>query len=325
MTLLLLGGTGFLGRAIAAKARNQGIDLTCLARGSALPPDGVRLVRADRDHQDALAPVAGQLWDAVIDLASHPGHVRRGVRDLDTAHRLFVSTANVYARFDQFEQDEDAELLPPFAGDVISDPADYGPAKVTCEDEIRAAPGTSTIIRAGLIGGPGDTSGRSGYYVWRCAKPTGPDVLAPPDLDFPCSLIDVDDLAEFILTCVSHQVDGTFNATGPTHTLGALLETCREVVGEGAPEIRPVPTEVLEREGVQQWMGPKSLPLWIADPEWRYFATLDTSRARAQGLQTRSLAETMARVLEYEENRTEPRDAGLTDEDEFALREALEL
>lgn len=325
MKLLLLGGTAFLGRAIAAQARDQGIDITCLARGSALPPDGVQLVRADRDHQDALASVADRQWDAVIDLARHPGHGRRAVRDLTTRHRVFISTANVYARFDRFEQDEDAELLPPLTADEMTDVADYGPAKVACEDLVRSAPGTSTIIRAGLIGGPGDVSGRSGYYVWRCANPTGPDVLAPPDLSFPCSLIDVDDLAAFVLTCASQQVDGTFNGTGPTHTLGELLETCRAVVGDGAPTIRPVPAEVLEREGVQQWMGPKSLPLWIADPEWRFFATLDTSRARSHGLRTRSLAETMARTLGYEEHRTEPREAGLSDEDEIALREALEL
>lgn len=325
MKLLLLGGTGFLGRAIATQARDQGIDVTCLARGSALAPDGVELVRADRDHQEALAPVARRRWDAVIDLATHPGHVRRAVRDLTAAHWVYVSTANVYARFDRLEQDEQSELLPPLTTDVVTDVTDYGHAKVACEDLVRAAPGASTIVRPGLIGGPGDVSGRSGYYVWRCANPTGPDLLAPPDLDFPCSLIDVDDLAGFILRCASYRIEGAFNATGPTHTLGELLETCREVVGADAPTIRPVPAEVLEREGVQQWMGPKSLPLWVTDPEWRFFATLDTSAARAHGLRTRSLAETMARALDYEESRTEPREAGLTDDEEIALREALDL
>lgn len=324
MRLLLLGGTGFLGRAIAAQARDRVIDVTCLARGSALPPDGVPLIRADRDQQDALTPVAQGRWDAVIDLATQPGHVRRAVRDLTPGHWVYVSTANVYSRFDRPEQDEDSDLLEPLAGDRLMDLSDYGPAKVACEDLVRATPATATIVRPGLIGGPGDVSGRSGYYVWRCANPTGPDLLVPPDLDFPCSLIDVDDLAAFILTCAAERIDGTFNATGPTHTLGALLETCREVVGEDAPTIQPVPAEVLESEGVQQWMGPKSLPLWVTDLEWRFFATLGTSQARAHGLRTRSLAETMARALDYEENRTEPRAAGLTDDEEIALREALQ-
>lgn len=325
MNLLLLGGTGFLGRAIATLARDRGIDLTCLARGSALPPDGVPLIRADRDHQDALEPVADREWDAVIDLSRQPGQVRRAVRDLTTSHWVFVSTANVYARFDRLEPDEDSELVEPLEVDEMRGVEDYGPAKVACENLIRSAPGTSTIVRPGLIGGPGDVSGRSGYYVWRFANPTGPDILVPPDLSLPVSLIDADDLASFILTCAEHRVAATLNTTGPTHTLGEVLEACREVVGDGAPEIRPVPADILEREGVQQWMGPRSLPLWINDPEWRFFATLDTSRARSHGLQTRPLVETMARTLDYEENRTEPREAGLTDDEEIALRETLEL
>jgi 2'-hydroxyisoflavone reductase len=324
MNLLLLGGTAFLGRAVARHAMGRGISVTCLARGSAPPPDGVALVRADRDQADALAPVSGRRWDAVVDVARQPGHVRRAVRDLSTRHWVLISTGNVYARFDRPEQDEEAALLPPLAGDVMADMTEYGPAKVACEEAVRTATATASIVRAGLIAGPGDWSGRSGYYVWRCAHPTAEDMLVPPDPTFPCALIDVDDLADWLVSCAVDRIEGTFNATGATTPLGDLLETCREVVGEGAPVIRPVPADVLEREGVTEWMGPKSLPLWISDPEWRYFATLDTSRARARGLRTRPLAETMGRTLKYELTRDEPRQAGLSDEDEIALRAALD-
>lgn len=324
MNLLLLGGTAFLGRAVAREARDRGISVTCLARGSAPPPEGVELVRADRDRDDALAAVSGHRWDAVIDVARQPGHVRRAVRDLGTRHWVLISTGNVYARFDRPEQDEQAALLPPLDGDVMADMTDYGPAKVACEDVVRTAPAPAAIIRAGLIAGPGDWSGRSGYYVWRCAHPTAEDMLVPPDLAFPCALIDVDDLAAWVVSCAVDRIEGTFNATGPTTSLGDLLETCREVVGDGAPVVRPVPADVLEREEVAEWMGPKSLPLWITDPDWRFFATLDTSQARAYGLRTRPLGETMARALEYELTRDEPRQAGLSDEDEIALRAALD-
>jgi 2'-hydroxyisoflavone reductase len=324
MKVLILGGTAFLGRAVARRAVDLGASVTCLARGSAAPPDGVELVRADRDRDDALAPVSGRPWDAVIDVTRHPGHVRRAVRDLTTAHWVLISTGNVYARFDRPEQDEDAALLPPLAGEVMAEMTEYGPAKVACEEAVRAAPAPATVIRAGLIGGPGDGSGRSGYYVWRCAHPTGEDMLVPGDLTFPCALIDVDDLADWVLRCAVDRIAGTFNATGPTTSLGALLRTCREVVGDGAPTLRPVPEDVLERAGVSAWMGARSLPLWITDPDWRYFATLDTTRARARGLHTRPLAETMARTLEYELARAEPRQAGLCDEDEREVRAALE-
>lgn len=51
-----------------------------------------------------------------------------------------------------------------------------------------------TIIRSGLIGGNGDHTGRTGYYPWRFAHPTGENVLVP-DPTFPVAMIDVEDLA----------------------------------------------------------------------------------------------------------------------------------
>lgn len=323
MRLLVLGGTAFLGRAVVRHALAAGWAVTCLARGSAPVPDRARLVTADRDDDDALAPVAPEQWDAVVDVSRQPGQVRRAVRDLRTRHWVFVSTANVYARFDRPEQDESGPLLEPLESDTMADLAEYGPAKVACEQAVRSSGTTATVVRSGLIGGPGDASGRSGYYVWRAAHPTGRDMLVPPDLDFPCAIIDVDDLAAWIVRAAAERVDGAFNATGPTVPLGDVVEAGRRVVGD-APTVTPVPPEVLEREGVAQWMGPRSLPLWISDPEWRWFATLDTSAASRRGLTTRPLEETLRRTLAYEETRTEPRGTGLTDEEESALRTALE-
>src|SRR5690606_33329146 len=118
MNLLLLGGTAFLGRAIATHARDRGIAVTCLARGSAPAPDGVEFVAADRDADDAFAALAGRAWDAVIDLSRQPGQVRRAVAALDARHWVFVSSGNVYAHFDRPEQDETSELLEPLAAHV---------------------------------------------------------------------------------------------------------------------------------------------------------------------------------------------------------------
>ena len=133
MKLLLLGGTRFLGRAIAVEALARGMEVTCLARGTSDPPDGVAFVRADRNDDDALSPVAMQHWDAVIDVSMQPGQVRRAVRDLSTDHVVLVSTSSVYANGDRLEQDEDAPILPALDGDTMTDMSTYGPAKVACE------------------------------------------------------------------------------------------------------------------------------------------------------------------------------------------------
>jgi nucleoside-diphosphate-sugar epimerase len=319
MNLLLLGGTAFLGRAIAWEAVSRGISVTCAARGSAPAPEGTAFVRADRDAEDGLAEVAGRRWDAVVDLTRQPGQARRAVRDLRADHWVLVSSGNVYARFDRPEQDESAPLLEPLAGDVMEDMSQYGPAKVACEEAVRRAVDSWTIVRSGLIGGAGDWSGRSGYYPWRFAHPTGADVLVPPEAEFPCALIDVADLSAWIVDCAQRRIHGTFNATGPTTTLGRVLDAAREAAGSAATA-RPVPADVLAAAGVGAWMGPMSLPLWIDVPSWRWFATMDTSAARARGLRTRPLLDTLRAALASEEQRTEPRGTGLSDAEERALR-----
>ncbi|UJP09062.1 NAD-dependent epimerase/dehydratase family protein [Microbacterium sp. KUDC0406] len=323
MEILILGGTAFLGRAIANEAVARGHDVTCLARGTAPAPERAAFVAADRDEEDGLAAVSGREWVAVIDVSRQPGQVRRAVRDLDTRHWVFVSTGNVYAAFDRPEQSEDAALLDPLDGDVMESMEAYGPAKVTCEQLVSEAPSSATIVRPGLIGGPGDASGRTGYWPWRFAAPTGDDVIAPDDLDFPVALIDVRDLAKWLVTAAEQRIDGVFNATGPATTLGEVLETSKQVAHSTAA-LRLVPLDRIAQLGIGQWMGPKSMPLWIADPEWRWFGTMDTGRARAAGLVTRPLADTLADTLDYERTRDVARQAGLTDDEEREVRSALD-
>jgi 2'-hydroxyisoflavone reductase len=320
--MLVLGGTAWLGRTVALEALRRGHDVTCLARGSDDPPAGATFVTADRDLDDGLDAVAGETWDAVVDVTRHPGHARRAVRDLNTPHRVLVSTGNVYARFDGLEQPESSPLRGPLDGDLMTDMEVYGEAKVSCENAVRDAEGTATIVRSGLIGGPGDWSGRTGYWPWRFAHPMGSHVVVPDELDFPCAIIDVRDLAAWLVTAAEQRLDGAYNATGPTTSLGEVLEVAARVSGSTA-ELLPVDRERLAGLEVGAWMGPASLPLWIDDAEWRGFATLDTARARAAGLVTRPLEETLRDTLAFEETRTEPRRAGLADDDERRVQEAV--
>jgi nucleoside-diphosphate-sugar epimerase len=258
----------------------------------------------------------------VIDVSRQPGQVGRAVRDLRTRHFVLISSGNVYADFTTIEQDEDADLLPPLPGEVMEDMSTYGEAKVACEESVRASDSSSTIVRSGLIGGPGDWSGRSGYWPWRFAHPTADDVIIPDDPDFPCAIIDVRDLATWVITAAERQLDATFNATGPTIPLHQVIAAAARVADSTA-QPRAVSAEKLAELKIGAWMGPDSLPLWIDDPAWRGFATMNTDRARAQGLTTRPLEDTLREALAYENQRVEPRQAGLSDEAERRVREAL--
>src|SRR5215470_4006418 len=100
MRLLILGGTRFLGRAVATCGLARGHEVVCAARGLAGPvPAGARLIPIDRDRPDGLAPLAGETFDAVVDVTRHPGQARRAVAALRRpgVHWTFVSTASVYA------------------------------------------------------------------------------------------------------------------------------------------------------------------------------------------------------------------------------------
>ncbi|MGL4176335.1 MAG: NAD-dependent epimerase/dehydratase family protein [Dermatophilaceae bacterium] len=322
MRILVLGGTAWLGRTVVEEALRRGHEVTCLARGSVPAPERASFVAADRDDEGGLAEVAEVRWDAVVDVSRQPGQVRRAVCDLSTGHYVLVSTGNVYATFDRLEQDEDAPLRAPLDGDVLEDMETYGEAKVACEQAVLAGDPPATIVRSGLIGGPGDDSGRTGYWPWRFAHPVGEEVIVPDDPDFPVALVDVRDLAGWVLTLVEGRVAGAFNATGPTTRLADALDVAADVGGSGARR-RPVALGRLADLGIQNWMGPASLPLWISDPEWRFFATLDTTRARAAGLTTRPLRDTFVDALRYEESRdpAEQR-AGLSDADERRVLDA---
>lgn len=328
MRLLVLGGTAFLGRQVAVEALGRGHEVTCLARGvSGEVADGARWVRADREAPDALAEIATQHWDALVDVSRQPGQVRRAAQALaaTTAHAVYVSTCSVYADHSQPGADESAELLDPLDADRLDDLEQYGEAKVACEVGVLAAFGEdrSLLARAGLIGGPGDVSGRTGYWPWRLANPVGDGsaVLVPDAFGDPVQIIDVRDLAAWLVTGAERRLAGAANAVGEMVTFGEYLEACRATTGSSA-DLAIAGNAWLVEHDVQPWMGPRSLPLWLGgDPEWKGFGARSTIKAREQGLRTRPIAQTIADALAYEQQRRadQPRLAGLSDEDETAL------
>jgi len=71
--------------------------------------------------------------------------------------------------------------------------------------------------------------------------------------------------------------------------------------------------------------GERSLPLWLPTPQYAGFNARDSSAARAAGLVTRPLRDTLTDVLAWELTlgRERSRQAGLSDDDERSLLQAL--
>lgn len=331
MRVLVLGGTAWLGGHVAGSALQMGHQVTCLARGaSGTVPDGAVLVAADRTRPGAYDAVAEDEWDVAVEVSRQPGQVRSAVAALAarTRYFVFVSSANVYADHSTPGQQEDGALLPPLAGDVMESMGSYGEAKVACEQHVLAAfgPGRALIARVGLIGGPGDVFDRTGYWPLRFARPATEDgaVLVPDAPALLTQVIDVRDLAAWLVDAGCHGVAGVFNATGETVLLAQHLELARRVAGHTGSVIR-ADQQWLLAQGVEPWMGERSLPLWLTDPDWLGFNARDSSKARRAGLLTRPLDQTLADTLAWELSRGPGfvRRAGLSDSDERALLQAL--
>ena len=311
MDILILGGTQWLGRRLAQEALARGHRVTSLARGEAgSVAAGSVFARGDRSQAGAYDEVARHEWDAVIDVTRQPGFARRAAADLAhrAAHWTFISSGNAYARHDEPGADESAALMPPLESDE-STPETYGEAKSAIELAYREALGDRLlVVRPGLIAGPGDASGRSGYWVARAARDDAP-MLVPDIFDAAAQAIHIDDLVRFTLDSLESRLAGAFNAVGDRGTFGEWLEASRAVGGHRG-EVVAVSPEWLAEQGVAEWSGPESLPLWIIDPEWSAFQDRSNAAAVAAGLRLRPVEQLLAEVLEWEREQGLERDRG---------------
>jgi 2'-hydroxyisoflavone reductase len=318
MKLLVLGGTKFLGRATVEDALARGHEVTLFNRGETNPELFAETERLRGDREGDLAALERRSWDAVVDLSGYVPHVVRASAERLAAgveHYVFVSSISVYAEQSGRNTEESR------VGEIGDWPVDelvlgegggnYGPLKALCEQVVAEAfPGRHTNVRAGLLAGPHDPTGRFTYWPHRVAR--GGEVLAPGPPERRVQFVDVRDLAGWMLSLAERRVAGTFNATHPGRSWGELLETSREVAGSDA-SFTWVPDAFLAKHGVGEWM---ELPLWLHDPDWVGMHLADVARATEAGLSFRHLAETIRETLAHAEPTDE---AGLSPEREAQL------
>lgn len=301
MRLLVLGGTKFLGRGIVDAALAAGDQVTTFTRGtSGEPPPGVEAVHGDRSEPDGMEVLRGREWDAVVDTSGYvPVVVNRGAELLagSVGHYVFVSSISAYpgwpgeaVRADTAVHDGDPDAGNP---DGSFDPELYGLYKVGCERAVeRHFPGRAAHLRAGLIVGPYDPSGRFPYWVARLDR--GGEVLAPGDPDRELRVVDYRDLGAFAVECGRAGVTGALPATGPAGqtTFGQLLTG---MAGPGTT-LTWVPDDFLVGHQVQPWL---ELPLWLPVADAARAWDQDTGEAERAGLRCRPVAETAADTLTW--------------------------
>lgn len=297
MRILTLGGTGFLSSAVVAAARSGGHDVVAVTRGrSGPPPAGVTALTADRDDRQALAAAVtalpGGRPDAVIDVCGYTVAGATATADVlgDVGAYAYVSSVSAYSGWPPgpVRSEDDPTWTPD------DDVTQYGPMKAESERVLGASLGDRLLVaRAGLIIGPGDRTRRLTSWLHRIA--TEERVVIPAE-DTPMAFVDVRDLAGWLVGAVERGLSGPVTATGPAGmtTFSGMLEACRAaVLADGGPaaELVPVREADLLAAGVEPWTD---LPFWLPRDVAATAWDVGTSRARALGLPTRPVEDSVA-------------------------------
>ncbi len=323
-TLLVLGGTGFIGPHVTEFALARGWKVTHFNRGKR-DPDGVESVETlHGDRKGQLDSLKGRRWDAVIDNTGYIPKYCKMSADLlapNTDYCLYISSISAYASFEKpndigsptgvLENKEEEEITN----------ESYGPMKALCEQYVRDAYGARcSVVRPGYIVGPLDPTDRFTYWPVRFAG--GGEMAVPGTPADPIQIVDVRDLAAFMMGLVERRVIGDFNAVTPPGaiTMGSLMDTSRKVTGADTK------LTWIDEDFLAANMKPEEMAFapWgpMKGPEAG--GSLTGMQASAdQGLKARPLEETVRDTLAWHEtrpaDRKSPLRSGFTAENEAAI------
>jgi 2'-hydroxyisoflavone reductase len=306
LSILILGGTRFIGVEMTELALKRGHEITFFNRGKTnadLFPD-IERIKGDRNGE--IDGLKGRKWDAVIDNSGYfPRAVKLTAELLapSISQYLFVSSISVYPDFKAPRDETSAvgKLKDESIEKVDNDT--YGPLKALSEKAAEAAmPGRVTVIRPGLIVGPHDSTDRFTYWPARAAR--GGEMLAPGKPTDGIQIIDGRDLAAFVLDALENRVIGTYNLVSPPgmFTIGDVVnESIRAANALAKPTPPPkatwAPAPFLEAQKVQGW---SDMPVWLdAKGDEAAFASTSAARAMKAGLKITPMRKTCHDTLAW--------------------------
>jgi 2'-hydroxyisoflavone reductase len=299
MRILFIGGTRFVGRAIAERAIQLGHEVTLLHRGSN-PVSGAENIIADRDAD--FPSLEGRSWDATIDVCAYRPHQVDVVADALGARAgryTLISTVSVYAENIAPGSDESAALADTSA--VAANPESiamngetYGPLKVLAERRAVARFADPLIIRPTYVIGPHDYTMRFPAWVQRLAQQAR--VECPGPADAAMQYIDARDQAAFVIEALERGISGAFHCAAPHITFAEMLETIKTALNSSSKLVWSDAGACAGRESeFPLWACGESAPMLQMNPR----AALDN------GLRVRDLAETVRDTYQWLETMNE--------------------
>jgi 2'-hydroxyisoflavone reductase len=301
--ILVLGGTGFVGRILTENLLRSDHYITLFNRGKRNPgifPEANHLY-GDRETDD-IEQISSGGWDVVIDFSGmQPGNIELITNLLEGKIRryIFISTANVYPMDDtanlEIPVKEETETLlctdeQRDTNDIISA---YGNKKAEMERILLSKDWLDTIIfRPALIYGRYDPSDR--FYYWLYKARTQSEILIPENGKSKSTNTFSEDFAKIIEEAIAiSKHRKIYNAV--THTPVSIKEII-ELASchfKTSPELVNAPLDFLRENNVTEWMD---LPMWISS----FDMIMDNTRL-LQDFKTplRTFEESLKQTIEY--------------------------
>ena len=338
LKILILGGTGFIGPHMVHEALRRGHEISLFNRGRTnrtLFP-GLELLVGDRNNQ--LDALKGRRWDAVVDNSGYvPRHVAASAQLLSSAvsHYIYVSSVSAYAAMSgnltaadyhdvdvpNLEYESPLVTMPDETVEEVTSET-YGPLKVLCERAATEAMGEDriTILRPTWVAGPGYNSDRFTYWPVRVSR--GGEMLVPGSPADRIQIVDVRDMANFVVDSLEQRITGIYNMVNPpgTYSMGQFMADCQPLVANAA-SLTWVDLPFIEANGLY---ASGQLPIWApVSGDTRSDAIVNGDRSFAKGMKTRPERETIRDILQWwptlsEERRSNIR-AGMSAEREAEM------
>jgi 2'-hydroxyisoflavone reductase len=228
LSILILGGTSFLGPHQIKYALERGHKVSIFTRGKTIPNvntnvfDEVEHLVGDRENN--LTAIENRKWNVVIDNSGRNVEWTRKTAQLlknSCDIYIYTSSTGVYFPYTKANLNEENKVLlkvpETLEDEMLKMEYDYGVMKANSEQETIKAFGKerSIIIRPTYMFGPGDKTDRFIHWPIRLAKEG--EILVPGKKDDPVQYVDVRDVAEFMIRLAEQKNYGTYNAVGPTN------------------------------------------------------------------------------------------------------------
>ncbi len=306
LSILILGGTSFLGPHQIAYAIERGHTISTFTRGKTKPTvntkyfDQVEQLIGDRENN--LTALENRKWDVVIDNSGRKvdwtkksASLLKGNCDL----YLYTSSTGVffpYLKNDHMESDEVLLSMPEDVNEDFRPVYDYGIMKANSELAAISEFGEdkTIVVRPTYMIGPADRTNRFIHWPVRLSK--GGEIMVPGKETDLVQYIDVRDVAEWMIRLAESKKTGTFNTVGPKEkqNIYSFVDEASKAFDIQSSFVKIDDHDFLRKNGIE-YIVPWIMPIDGNQGS----AMINNEKAINHGLNFRSLPETVKDTYDW--------------------------